>query len=129
MSNLGTLEDLDVDGSPQETASRVDSATGDAFLRRAGVRDGDLAGGALEQSPATEPEQRGIAVEYRLVTSLGASTQHLAAARRALPEHWRTDPRREARIINEHWVRVLTHESRVERVQVGDRLSPSRDLP
>ena len=48
-----------------------------------------------------------MSVDYRLLARFEASCQRLEAARRALPEHWRTDPRPEAQIINEHWAQVI----------------------
>jgi hypothetical protein len=60
-----------------------------------------------------------MSVDYRFVNRFKASPQRLAAARRLLPEHWRTDPRPEARIINEHWARVIAQETRVEAVAGG----------
>lgn len=48
-----------------------------------------------------------ISVDYRLLHRFEASRRRHEAARRALPEHWRSDPRREAQIINEYWVSVI----------------------
>jgi|HubBroStandDraft_6_1064221.scaffolds.fasta_scaffold2756351_1 hypothetical protein len=48
-----------------------------------------------------------MSVDYRLLARFEASQQRLAKAALALPEHWRADPRREARIINDHWIRVI----------------------
>ena len=45
-------------------------------------------------------------VDYRLFEHFEASRRR-EAARRALPEHWRTDPRPEAQTMNEHWVSVI----------------------
>jgi len=45
MSDLLTLEELDVDGAIQETGSKLDSHTRGAFLRNAGIGIGALAGG------------------------------------------------------------------------------------
>jgi hypothetical protein len=48
MSDLFTLEELDIDGAIQETAANVDSHTRGAFLRGAGIGIGAIAGsGAL----------------------------------------------------------------------------------
>jgi hypothetical protein len=48
MSDLFRLEELDLDGAIQETASKVDSHTRGAFLRSAGIGIGAIAGsGAL----------------------------------------------------------------------------------
>lgn len=44
MSNLFTLEELDIDGAIQETASGVDPHTRAAFLRKAGIGIGAIAG-------------------------------------------------------------------------------------
>jgi hypothetical protein len=48
-----------------------------------------------------------MSVDYRLLPHFEASRERLEAARRALPAHWRNDPRPEAQIINEHWVQVI----------------------
>jgi hypothetical protein len=48
-----------------------------------------------------------MSVDYRLLPHFEASRTRHEAARRVLPEHWRTDPRPEAQIINEHWVGVI----------------------
>ncbi len=59
-----------------------------------------------------------MSVEYRLLDRFEASRQRHAAARRALPERWRTDPRPEAQIMNEHRVRVI-----VQACEDHDRLT------
>jgi len=55
-------------------------------------------------------------IDYRLLERFEASRRRFAAARLALPEHWRTDPRPEAQFMNEHWVTVIAeaaeHEDR-----------------
>ena len=48
-----------------------------------------------------------MSIDYRLLDRFETSRQRHEAARRALPEHWRTDPRPEAQTMNEHWVRVM----------------------
>jgi len=48
-----------------------------------------------------------MTVDYRLLDRFTASRRRHEAARRALPEHWRSDLRPEAQIINEHWVSVM----------------------
>ncbi len=45
MSDLNTLEQLDVDGAIQETADQVDPFTRTSFLRKAGIGVGAVAGG------------------------------------------------------------------------------------
>jgi len=50
-----------------------------------------------------------VSVDYRLLTRFIASRERFEAARLALPERWRNDARREAIIINKHWVRVIAH--------------------
>ena len=48
-----------------------------------------------------------MSVDYRLLDRFETSRQRHEAARSALPEQWRTDPRPEAQFMNEHWVRVM----------------------
>jgi len=66
-----------------------------------------------------------MSVDYRLLDRFEASRQRHEAARRALPERWRTDPRPEAQTMNEHWVRVM-----VQACDDHDRLTaPSSATP
>ena len=55
-----------------------------------------------------------MSVDYRLLSHFEASQRRLEAARRALPEHWRNDPRPEAQVMNDHWVRVLARATELE---------------
>jgi hypothetical protein len=48
-----------------------------------------------------------MSVDYRLLPHFEASRTRLEAARRALPENWRADPRPEAQVMNEYWVGLL----------------------
>jgi hypothetical protein len=48
-----------------------------------------------------------MSVDYRLLDHFDASRERLARARAALPAHWRTDPRPEAQIMNDHWEGVI----------------------
>ena len=60
-----------------------------------------------------------MSIDYRILERFETSRNRHAAARLALPEHWRTDPRPEAQTINEHWVRVMVqaceHRDRIDR--------------
>jgi hypothetical protein len=61
-----------------------------------------------------------MSVDFSLLDHFEASCRR-EAARRALPEHWRRDPRPEAQIINEHWVNVIAQASeRRERSALAD---------
>lgn len=53
------------------------------------------------------PIHTSMSVDYRLLPHFEASRTRHEAARRVLPEHWRSDPRPEAQMINEHWVDVF----------------------
>ena len=46
MSDVFNLHELDVDGAIEESASKVDEHTRSAFLRKAGIGLGALAGGS-----------------------------------------------------------------------------------
>jgi hypothetical protein len=46
-------------------------------------------------------------VDYRLLDHFRSSQRRHDAARRALPERWRDDPRPEAQLMNEYWVGVI----------------------
>ncbi len=48
-----------------------------------------------------------MSVDYRLLPRFEASQKRHEAARRALPDRWRDDPRPEAQFINELWVNVI----------------------
>ena len=52
-----------------------------------------------------------MSVDYRLLDRFEASRQRNEAAWRALPRRWRSDPRPEAQIMNEHWVNVILEAS------------------
>jgi hypothetical protein len=53
-----------------------------------------------------------MAVDYRLLPRLEASRRRYEAARRALPERWRSDPREEVQLVNEIWVEVTARARR-----------------
>ena len=59
-----------------------------------------------------------MSIDYRLLDRFETSRQRHEAARRALPERWRTDPRPEAQTMNEHWVCVM-----VQACEDQDRLT------
>ena len=63
-------------------------------------------------------------VDYRLLEHFESSRKRREAARLALPEHWRADPRPEAQEINDYWVNVIVRMS--EREFAG---TTSQDLP
>ncbi len=48
-----------------------------------------------------------MAVDYRLLPHFEANRERYDAARKALPERWRSDPRPEAQEINDVWVDVI----------------------
>jgi hypothetical protein len=48
-----------------------------------------------------------MSIDYRLLSHFQESRSRLEAARRALPENWRADPRPEAQVMNEFWVGVI----------------------
>ena len=50
-------------------------------------------------------------VDYRLLEHFESSRKRREAARLALPEHWREDPRPEAQEINDYWVNVIVRMS------------------
>jgi hypothetical protein len=58
-----------------------------------------------------------MSVDYRLLTRFQASHDRHEAARRALPERWRSDPRAEVQHANELWVsavaRAREHQDRL----------------
>lgn len=58
-----------------------------------------------------------MSVDYRLLTHFQASQDRHEAARRALPERWRSDPRTEVQNANELWVsavvRAREHQDRL----------------
>jgi hypothetical protein len=58
-----------------------------------------------------------MSVDYRLQARFRASRERHEAARRSLPERWRSDPRPEAQETNELWVNVVArareHEDRL----------------
>jgi hypothetical protein len=61
-----------------------------------------------------------VSVDYRLLSHFQASQRRLEKARRALPEQWRADPRPEAKIINDHWIRVIAQAAeQAERIHGG----------
>lgn len=60
-------------------------------------------------------------VDYRLLARFEASRQRHDAARRALPHHWRTDPRPEAQVINDHWVDVMARAAE-QRALIAEQL-------
>jgi hypothetical protein len=124
MSDLFTLEELDADGALQETAAKVDSHTRSAFLRQPGIGIGAIAGGGARRV-TSEP----VSVDYRLLSHFEASHERLEKARRALPERWRTDPRPEAKIINDHWIRVIARAAeQAQRIANRPPIGPSDAL-
>jgi acyl-CoA reductase-like NAD-dependent aldehyde dehydrogenase len=48
-----------------------------------------------------------MAVDYRLLPTFQASRRRHDAARRALPDRWRSDPRPEVQAINDNWVAAV----------------------
>jgi len=48
-----------------------------------------------------------MSIDYRLLAHFEESRSRFEAARRALPENWRSDPRHEAQVMNEYWVGLL----------------------
>jgi len=72
-----------------------------------------------------------MSIDYRLLPHFEASRTRHEAARRVLPEHWRTDPRPEAQIINEHWVGVIArataHQEGLAAMSAGRRSDISVD--
>jgi hypothetical protein len=58
-----------------------------------------------------------MSVDYRLLDRFQDSRRRHEAARQALPEHWRRDPRPEVQAINDLWVSVVAraraHEERL----------------
>ena len=60
-------------------------------------------------------------IDYSLLERFETSRRRYEAARLALPEHWRTDPRPEAQVINEHWVSVM-----VRACDARDKLTAGR---
>jgi hypothetical protein len=48
-----------------------------------------------------------MSVDYRLLAYFQASRDRYEAARRALPQHWLTDPRPEVQYLNELWVNMM----------------------
>lgn len=48
-----------------------------------------------------------MSIDYRLLPHFQASSDRYEAARQALPQHWRTDPRPEAQYLNELWVEMI----------------------
>lgn len=61
-----------------------------------------------------------MSVDYRLLERFIASRERFEAARLALPERWRNDARREAIIINQHWVRVIARAAEHAQVSRDD---------
>jgi Ferritin-like domain len=55
MNDIFKLEELDVDGAIQETASKVDAATRGMFLRKAGIGLGAVAGGSALVGAVAKP--------------------------------------------------------------------------
>ena len=64
-----------------------------------------------------------MSIDYRLLDRFETSRKRHEAARLALPERWRADPRPEAQTINDHWVRVMVraceHRDRISRSSAG----------
>ena len=64
-----------------------------------------------------------MSIDYRLLDRFETSRKRHEAARLALPDAWRADPRPEAQMINEHWVRVMVqaseHQDRINRSSAG----------
>jgi len=48
-----------------------------------------------------------MSVDYRLLPRFEASRKRHEAAWRILPGRWRSDPRPEAQIMNDHWVGMI----------------------
>jgi hypothetical protein len=48
-----------------------------------------------------------VTVDYRLLPRFESSTRRHEAARDALPERWRSDPRPEAQLVNEIYVALV----------------------
>jgi hypothetical protein len=68
-------------------------------------------------------------VDYRLLARFEESHQRYDAARSALPERWRSDPRPEAQMINDHWVSVIAEaREHLDRVSAAGREGASRLL-
>jgi hypothetical protein len=64
-------------------------------------------------------------VDYRLLHRFEASRRRHEAARRALPEPWRSDPRPEVQAVNERWVSVVAR-ARERQEQLSMRSSTIR---
>jgi hypothetical protein len=65
----------------------------------------------------------GMSVDYSLLDRFTDSRRRHEAARQALPERWRADPRPEVQAINDLWVSVVAraraHEERLAAVGVA----------
>jgi hypothetical protein len=66
-----------------------------------------LRGPPVEVTGASAGGSHTTNVEYRLLARFEATRRRYAAARAALPERWRVDPRREAQVMNDFWVQVI----------------------
>ena len=64
-----------------------------------------------------------MSVDYRLLERFQDSRRRQEAAREALPERWRSDPRPEVQAINDLWVSVVArareHEERLGSVSAS----------
>jgi hypothetical protein len=64
-----------------------------------------------------------MSIDYSLLEHFESSRRR-EAARRALPEHWRRDPRPEAQIMNEHWVTVIAQAAERRESHAGRMAAP-----
>jgi len=65
-----------------------------------------------------------MSVDYRLLEHFQASWERLEAARRALPEPWRSDARPDVQSANERWVTTVARAR--EHIELLDTSSSAR---
>lgn len=79
MSEQWTLADVDRDGAVQEAAEHVDPATRAAFLKKAGVGVGTLAGGSLLMGTLPAVASAGVAASDLAILNFALTLEYLEA--------------------------------------------------
>ncbi len=69
-----------------------------------------------------------MSVDYRLLSRFQASHDRQEAARRALPERWRWDPRPEVQRANELWVDAVARVREYQELLAADSPRPPLEL-